>query len=79
MTEENRKLFKMYYEEWVDKIEARKNLNKEITEEVERASQIADIKKENVRKVFSMMKKREEKGEDELDELNTVFAELEIS
>ena len=78
MTEENRKLFKVFYGEWLEKMEARKNLNKEITEDVEKAADASGFKKDLVRKVFSFMKKREEKGEDELDEINAIYVELEI-
>ena len=78
MTEEDRKLFKDYYGEWSDKIDARKELNKDINEDVKRASDVAGYKPGKVKKVFAMLKKKEAEGDDELEELNEIFAELEV-
>ena len=76
MTDENKKVVKELFSEYLDLLEARKNTNTQIKEVKDRVADISVYKKGIINKTFVYLKKRFEDGENELDEIISFTEEL---
>ena len=76
MTDENKKVVKELFSEYLDLLEARKNTNTQIKEVKDRVADISGYKKGIINKTFVYLKKRFEDGENELDEIISFTEEL---
>lgn len=77
LTPEERETVKGYYNEYCSKKDAIKEMNKDCTEDVKSAAEIMNRKPADVKKVFDILKKREEGGNDTLDTMNEIILEIE--
>jgi hypothetical protein len=70
MREEEKKLFKEYFNEWLNVKDSIKELNEDAKGFIEQASDLCEVKKPVVSKLFNFLKK---KVEDDNTELDTLF------
>jgi hypothetical protein len=68
---------KSLFEDWMELLDNRQEINGQIKNLLEEAAVNADVKKKVISKAFTYMKKKHESGEDELDEIVKFALELE--
>ena len=69
MQENDKQEFKNLFNGWMEILDQRKELNIAANEVKEKAAAILNVKKPMVGKIFNILKKKYEDGEDELEEL----------
>lgn len=72
---EKKKKIKVIFQAWLILLEERKALNAQIGDLIGEAAALSRKKKPIVRKSFSFLKKLNEDGNDELQEINSLFDE----
>lgn len=77
ITEEIKKRIFTIFDSWETLMGERKDINKEITDLVKEAADLAETSAKEVRKYFANKKKRNDSGEDELEKVNKLAADLE--
>jgi uncharacterized protein (UPF0335 family) len=77
MDEGSKKRLQALFDAYLDLLENRKDINDQIKDIVEEASEISGKKKGLVRKVFSFLKKKVEDGDDELDDITELAVDME--
>lgn len=65
----DRQEFKQLFNSWMEVQDQRKELNEASRGIIEKAAAIIDVKKPMIGKIFKVLKKKTEDGEDELEEL----------
>lgn len=77
LTAEDRQTVKNYYNSYCSRKDEIKELNKDCTEDVKSAAEIMNRKPADVKKVFDILKKKEDGGNDALDVMNEIIMEIE--
>ena len=77
MDDGSKKRVKALFDAYLDLLENRKDLNDQIKDIIDEASQLSSKSKILVRKTFSFLKKKLESGDDELDEIAELAIEME--
>ncbi len=72
----DKKRVKELFNEYLDVQDQRKNLNETNKELTEEAAKILDVNKTTASKLFKFMEKKVNKGEDELDTIQSLLLEL---
>ncbi len=70
------KKIKTIFDAWLILVEERKELNDQIKDLISEASVLTKIKKPQIRKTFSFLKKLQEDGIDELEGINLLFDKI---
>ena len=68
---------KLLFDDWMELLDNRQQLNNQIKSLIEEASVVADAKKTIVRKTFNYLKKKHESGDDEIGEIANIMIQLE--
>jgi uncharacterized coiled-coil DUF342 family protein len=68
---------KSLFEDWMELLDNRQEINNQIKNVTEEAAVNADVKKTVIRKAFTYLKKKHDSGTDELDEIVKFALELE--
>ena len=77
MDDGSRKRVKALFDAYLDLLENRGDLNDQIKDIIDEASQLSGKQKTLVRKTFSFMRKKYESGDDELDDITELAMEME--
>lgn len=77
LDENGKERVKALFSEYMELLDNRKQLNDQIKELMESVAELFNVKKALVAKVFSFLKKKYEDGSDELDDIVTIFQEIE--
>lgn len=73
---EEKKRVQENFSSWLEIQDRRKELTDENNAIVEDTASILDVKKASINKFFKILKKKQEDGEDELEELHTMMEEV---
>lgn len=73
---EEKKRVQENFSSWLEIQDRRKELTDENNAIVEDTASILDVKKSSINKFFKILKKKQENGEDELEELHTMMEEV---
>lgn len=73
---EEKKRVQENFSSWLEIQDRRKELTDENNAIVEDTASILDVKKSSINKFFKILKKKQEDGEDELEELHTMMEEV---
>ena len=69
LSDDEKKVLKSYFNEWLDAKDSIKELNETAREFVSSAAEVVDVNKPIVTKLFGFLKKKVEDGSAELDDI----------
>ena len=77
LSPEDREIVKGYYDDYCNTKSQIKEMNKDCAENVKSAAAMLNRKPADVKKVFDILKKKEEDGKDALDVMGEIIMEIE--
>lgn len=77
MDDGSKKRVKALFDSYLDLLENRSDINDQIKDIIEEASQLSGKNKTLVRKTFTFLRKKFESGDDELDDITELALEME--
>jgi hypothetical protein len=77
LDEENKKRVKHLFNEYLDLLDNRKEINDQIKEAISQVAEITNVKKSIISKTFSFLRKKHDDGIDELEDITVLVDDIE--
>tara|TARA_Y100000310_G_C20594304_1_gene769691 strand:- start:92 stop:325 length:234 start_codon:yes stop_codon:yes gene_type:complete len=76
MDEGSKKKLNQLFDDYLELLDNRTSINAQVTELIDEAATLTNLKKTLIRKAFGYLKKKQEDGIDELDDIIMITEEL---